>query len=1293
MFTTFSYDFVEMTAASSEIFTLAQRDVNLPQLTAFVIKLTDSSLQSLQDSVRTCNGYAGSSSKSGSIEFQPDDCRISFGPDAQAFKFTLSKVQDASSKGPQDAIEQCRDGGEWIKLGAVRHRIKVLATDDSYHNIKKKALRAEEEAKKSALKVLKQPKEGVSKASEKIWNKVQDAMNASSKKGSVTSASSSFQSSGSSQLVSPPRSNGHQRHQLSSSTSSSLPTKSRFDITKKSVRERIIHHLIIRPSTASGMLNRLLKEGLSDVDRQQFEATFNSVAQVRGGKSQSSTAGSGCVYDLQPQCFSEVSCDWPFYTNYERQLVRRELNNGAQSSRGRNAYVIDDIIPKKESSRRSVISDVSSSARIPPKEQSFSAGKKTTNGYPELTTHHRQANPHSASTTLQSRKRPADVDSQMPKPKKPPPIEQHVAVTSNGYGHCSSEMGVSNHDSNGSPPSNCSFWKDFPSIDSDEQRRRYKQAFDNDYPEYISCYEQLNQFYEEIAIMVNQLKQYDKNSDEYSQLERDICSKYHRWEEDKTIDEVRNRHYQLRLKLAVLKARVQDYDDRKAIPMASRPPRLPLPGSSRGVTPRLPNSMPTRARPLPNLAKAGQRQTPNVAQSLGSSSSAAAAASRTKTLTRANNNNNASPKAALPDNPRGSARGGNRFRGNMKSRLMTSEGIFSEGFTNELEIKSASDVDHYGEVVVEESFKKEIPDETDEEALEKLFYKENSEKLPTNFVTLLSSPVFVQLPCAIANVAQRMLDCVPLKEGNANSVENDLEKGRETHVLEKFPEGHLGKLQLHKSGKVTLKLNSAHSLPLLMPVQINSDNFVEKLVCLHLNDNEPNGGTMDWLGTVKSRWIFRIQPEFFLHTESVKPLLLSFMQVAMKVVDFSRMNISKKLLYGITGNARHVELRKSGCVYGLNFSPARFNNRNVMSKFTAYQSVFVKGLFTGSSQRYAHTDVTFPDFDEYRRDSTKDIKLRNEDTDVPRKMFSYLSLGVGTAATLYCTKTVALQVISYKGPPFSEEAGAVAEINLNLVPEGKNSTFLWRGKPVFVRHRTAKEINVESQVDISKLRDPEHDHQRVQKPEWLIVLAPCTHLGCVPIPYAGDYKGYFCPCHGSHYDASGRIRRGPAPRNLEVPHYVFKDENTVLIGKTHLTNTAVSNDLCKQEGGSISIFGEGADFVVTAVLAVFWFIASCAWASGVNVIKGLTDFSLIKNMFVNSVNPCKDKESCHFTPHWNYAALNVSLIAGFACFFLFASNLWFIWKETEWFKSRQTPNVASGQTAGGYPAAADVLPR
>ncbi|KRZ33621.1 Cytochrome b-c1 complex subunit Rieske, mitochondrial, partial [Trichinella pseudospiralis] len=610
----------------------------------------------------------------------------------------------------------------------------------------------------------------------------------------------------------------------------------------------------------------------------------------------------------------------------------------------------------------------------------------------------------------------------------------------------------------------------------------------------------------------------------------------------------------------------------KHFQMAARHPRLPLPGLSRGMAPRLPNLVPTKSRPLPNLAKAGQRQTPNVSSSSSAKTLARSTGAIATTTTTNNNNNNnnnkVSSKASLPDNQRGSSRRGSRLRGNMKSRLMTSEGIFSEGFTNEFEIRSASDMDHYGEVVVEESFRKEIPDETDEEALEKLFYKENSEKLPTNFLTLLSensiseeqqkkqavrnvffadqncSPVFVQLPCAIANVAQRMLDCVSLKDDNANSVQSDLEKTGEMHVLEKFPEGHLGKLQLHKSGKVTLKLNSAHSLPLRMPVQINSDNFVEKLVCLHLNEKEPNAGTMDWLGTVKSRWIFRIQPELFLHTETI----VVVMQVAMKI-DLGRMNVSKKLLYGITGNIRHVELRKSACVYGLNFSPARFNNRNVMSKFTAYQSVFVKGLFTGSSQRYAHTDVTFPDFDEYRRDSTKDIKLRNEDTEVPRKMFSYLSLGVGTAATLYCTKTVALQVISYKGPPFSEEAGAVAEINLNLVPEGKNSTFLWRGKPVFVRHRTAKEINVESQVDISKLRDPEHDHQRVQKPEWLIVLAPCTHLGCVPIPYAGDYKGYFCPCHGSHYDASGRIRRGPAPRNLEVPYYTFKDENTVLIGK------------------------------------------------------------------------------------------------------------------------------------------------
>lgn len=125
---------------------------------------------------------------------------------------------------------------------------------------------------------------------------------------------------------------------------------------------------------------------------------------------------------------------------------------------------------------------------------------------------------------------------------------------------------------------------------------------------------------------------------------------------------------------------------------------------------------------------------------------------------------------------------------------------------------------------------------------------------------------------------------------------------------------------------------------------------------------------------------------------------------------------------------------------------------------------------------------------------------------------------------------------------------AKIEVKLGDVPEGKSVTFKWRGKPLFVRHRTAEEIEQERQVDVGSLRDPEHDNDRIKKPEWLVLIGVCTHLGCVPIANAGEYGGYYCPCHGSHYDASGRIRKGPAPLNLEVPQYEFTDDETLLVG-------------------------------------------------------------------------------------------------------------------------------------------------
>ena len=127
-------------------------------------------------------------------------------------------------------------------------------------------------------------------------------------------------------------------------------------------------------------------------------------------------------------------------------------------------------------------------------------------------------------------------------------------------------------------------------------------------------------------------------------------------------------------------------------------------------------------------------------------------------------------------------------------------------------------------------------------------------------------------------------------------------------------------------------------------------------------------------------------------------------------------------------------------------------------------------------------------------------------------------------------------------------AMASLEVSLEDIPEGETVTVKWRGKPVFIRHRTDAMVDESKGAPPPGLRDPEPDEDRVQDPKWLIVMGICTHLGCVPIANAGDYGGWYCPCHGSHYDGSGRIRRGPAPLNLEIPPYKFTDDGKVILG-------------------------------------------------------------------------------------------------------------------------------------------------
>lgn len=222
-----------------------------------------------------------------------------------------------------------------------------------------------------------------------------------------------------------------------------------------------------------------------------------------------------------------------------------------------------------------------------------------------------------------------------------------------------------------------------------------------------------------------------------------------------------------------------------------------------------------------------------------------------------------------------------------------------------------------------------------------------------------------------------------------------------------------------------------------------------------------------------------------------------------------------------------------------------------LTNFTMSSNLLSKKALTAVTAtqiRLIHTDFKMPDYTSYRRNSVKDPKTSNRDTFENRNAFTYMVLGTAATGAMFSAKTIVHKFVLSMAPAADVLALASIEVNLNEIPEGKNATIKWRGKPLFVRHRTAAEIEAEQNTTLAELRDPQDDSVRVQKPEWLVIIGVCTHLGCVPIANAGDWGGYYCPCHGSHYDAAGRIRKGPAPTNMEVPPYKFLDENTLLVG-------------------------------------------------------------------------------------------------------------------------------------------------
>ncbi|MCK5934216.1 ubiquinol-cytochrome c reductase iron-sulfur subunit [Fulvimarina manganoxydans] len=183
----------------------------------------------------------------------------------------------------------------------------------------------------------------------------------------------------------------------------------------------------------------------------------------------------------------------------------------------------------------------------------------------------------------------------------------------------------------------------------------------------------------------------------------------------------------------------------------------------------------------------------------------------------------------------------------------------------------------------------------------------------------------------------------------------------------------------------------------------------------------------------------------------------------------------------------------------------------------------------------------------------------NETADPNRRDFLYIATGavgvVGAAA-------VAWPFIDQMNPDAATLALASIDVDVSQVAEGQSITAKWRGKPIFIRQRTAQEIEEAKAVDLSDLKDPiarnanlpgdapatDENRSAEGKEAWLIMVGVCTHLGCIPLGQAGPYDGYFCPCHGSSYDTAGRIRQGPAPENMAIPPFAFTDDTTIRIG-------------------------------------------------------------------------------------------------------------------------------------------------
>lgn len=202
--------------------------------------------------------------------------------------------------------------------------------------------------------------------------------------------------------------------------------------------------------------------------------------------------------------------------------------------------------------------------------------------------------------------------------------------------------------------------------------------------------------------------------------------------------------------------------------------------------------------------------------------------------------------------------------------------------------------------------------------------------------------------------------------------------------------------------------------------------------------------------------------------------------------------------------------------------------------------------FNYNKDRNKNTDSDIAD-ENVNKNGSDDYNDDNSDEKSSRRDFVVMA---ASAVACVGAAVAAVPFIRSMGPDASVLASGTTEVDITNIKEGETITTMWRGNPIFITHRTPKQIQEAKDVNLADLRDPELDSARVKDnhEKWLITIAVCTHLGCVPQPNKGIYDGFLCPCHGSQYDSSARIRQGPAPKNLPIPPYQFISDTKILIG-------------------------------------------------------------------------------------------------------------------------------------------------